>query len=187
MPSMNGITRLQRIREVDHEVPVILVTGHADVQVGVSAMRRRLRLYREAVCGAVFGGCQFAARWTGAASFWRTNDCGPSPGSLTTSKRSCGDAPGDGGPALKAASIGATDADTVIIGETAVGKEVVLRALHEMSAAGQAAPSSRSTVQYSRKSHRKRVVRPRAGYFPRSASFTLRQVRIRTWRHNPAR
>jgi two-component system, NtrC family, C4-dicarboxylate transport response regulator DctD len=39
MPGMDGMTLLQRIREVDPEVPVILVTGHGDVQLAVSAMR----------------------------------------------------------------------------------------------------------------------------------------------------
>ncbi len=39
MPGMDGMTFLQRIREIDVEVPVILVTGHGDVQLAVRAMR----------------------------------------------------------------------------------------------------------------------------------------------------
>ena len=35
---MDGMTLLQRVCEVDPEVPVILVTRHADVQLAVSAM-----------------------------------------------------------------------------------------------------------------------------------------------------
>ena len=39
MPGMDGMSLLQRIREVDAEIPVILVTGHGDVQLAVKAMR----------------------------------------------------------------------------------------------------------------------------------------------------
>ena len=39
MPGMDGMTLLHRIRELDHEIPVILVTGHGEVQLAVKAMR----------------------------------------------------------------------------------------------------------------------------------------------------
>ncbi|MGO7428016.1 response regulator, partial [Rhizobium ruizarguesonis] len=39
MPGMDGMTLMQKIREIDPEVPVILVTGHGDVQLAVRAMR----------------------------------------------------------------------------------------------------------------------------------------------------
>ncbi|MBP2443938.1 DNA-binding NtrC family response regulator [Rhizobium leguminosarum] len=39
MPGMDGMTLMQKIRELDPEVPVILVTGHGDVQLAVKAMR----------------------------------------------------------------------------------------------------------------------------------------------------
>ena len=40
MPGMDGMTLLARLREIDPELPVILVTGHAEVQLAVDAMRR---------------------------------------------------------------------------------------------------------------------------------------------------
>jgi two-component system, NtrC family, C4-dicarboxylate transport response regulator DctD len=40
MPGMDGMTLLQRLRDVDADLPIILVTGHADVQLAVEAMRR---------------------------------------------------------------------------------------------------------------------------------------------------
>ncbi len=39
MPGMDGMTLMQRVRELDAEIPVILVTGHGDVQLAVKAMR----------------------------------------------------------------------------------------------------------------------------------------------------
>ena len=40
MPGMDGMTLLQRLAEVDRDLPVILITGHAEVSLAVEAMRR---------------------------------------------------------------------------------------------------------------------------------------------------
>lgn len=40
MPGMDGMTLLQRLGELDPELPVILITGHAEVALAVEAMRR---------------------------------------------------------------------------------------------------------------------------------------------------
>lgn len=39
MPTMSGMELMQKVREIDPDLPVILVTGHADVQLAVEAMR----------------------------------------------------------------------------------------------------------------------------------------------------
>jgi two-component system C4-dicarboxylate transport response regulator DctD len=39
MPEMDGLELLSKIREVDAEIPVILITGHGDVAMAVQAMR----------------------------------------------------------------------------------------------------------------------------------------------------
>jgi two-component system C4-dicarboxylate transport response regulator DctD len=39
MPRMDGLQLFARIREVDPEIPVILITGHADVPTAVAALR----------------------------------------------------------------------------------------------------------------------------------------------------
>jgi two-component system C4-dicarboxylate transport response regulator DctD len=39
MPGTDGMTLLSRIREIDPEIPVILVTGHAEVPLAVEAIR----------------------------------------------------------------------------------------------------------------------------------------------------
>jgi two-component system C4-dicarboxylate transport response regulator DctD len=39
MPGMDGLELLAKIREIDAEIPVILITGHGDVAMAVQAMR----------------------------------------------------------------------------------------------------------------------------------------------------
>ncbi|MAY19979.1 MAG: DNA-binding response regulator, partial [Erythrobacteraceae bacterium] len=39
MPGVDGIEFFQQVRELDPELPVILVTGHGDVAMAVEAMR----------------------------------------------------------------------------------------------------------------------------------------------------
>ncbi|HMO06345.1 MAG TPA: response regulator, partial [Paracoccaceae bacterium] len=39
MPGIDGLTLMNRIHEVDRDIPVILITGHGDVQLAVRAMR----------------------------------------------------------------------------------------------------------------------------------------------------
>ena len=38
MPGMDGLTLMSRIREIDVDIPVILVTGHGDIQLAVRAL-----------------------------------------------------------------------------------------------------------------------------------------------------
>ena len=39
MPGLDGMSFMQRVHEIDPEIPVILITGHGDVQLAVRAMR----------------------------------------------------------------------------------------------------------------------------------------------------
>jgi len=39
MPGMDGLELLAAVRSIDHDIPLILVTGHADVQMAVSALK----------------------------------------------------------------------------------------------------------------------------------------------------
>ena len=39
MPRMDGLQLFARVREIDPEIPVILITGHADVPMAISALR----------------------------------------------------------------------------------------------------------------------------------------------------
>ncbi|HEV7249743.1 MAG TPA: sigma-54 dependent transcriptional regulator [Shinella sp.] len=135
MPGMDGMTLLQRIREVDPEVPVILVTGHADVQLAVSAMRAGVYDFLEKPFTA-----QHLAGIIRRAMDRRSLVLENRRLRAVAGKRDDIEARLPGRTQVmvdlryRLRAIGATDADTLIVGETGVGKEVVARALHDISA-----------------------------------------------------
>ncbi len=135
MPGMDGMTLLQRIREVDAEIPVILVTGHADVQLAVSAMRAGVYDFLEKPFTA-----QHLAGIIRRAMDRRSLVMENRRLRAVAGKRDDIETRLPGRTQVmvdlryRLRAIGATDADTMIIGDTGVGKEVVARALHDISA-----------------------------------------------------
>lgn len=135
MPGMDGMTLLQHIREVDAEIPVILVTGHADVQLAVSAMRAGVYDFLEKPFTA-----QHLAGIIRRALDRRSLVMENRRLRAVAGKRDDIETRLPGRTQVmvdlryRLRAIGATDADTLIIGDTGVGKEVVARALHDVSA-----------------------------------------------------
>jgi len=134
MPGMDGMTLLHRIRELDHEIPVILVTGHGEVQLAVKAMREGAYDFIEkpfashALAGVVRHALDRRSlvlenRRLRAVAGKRDDIESRLPGrtSVMVDLR------------YRVRAIGATEADALIIGETGVGKEVVARSLHDVS------------------------------------------------------
>ncbi|WJR65356.1 sigma-54 dependent transcriptional regulator [Neorhizobium sp. CSC1952] len=134
MPGIDGMTLLQRIRELDAEIPVILVTGHGDVQLAVKAMREGAYDFLEKpftpqhLAGIIRRaldrrGLVLENRRLRAVAGKRDDVEARLPGrtQVMVDLR------------YRIRAIGATDADTLIIGETGAGKEVVARALHDVS------------------------------------------------------
>jgi len=135
MPGMDGMELLQRVIEIDIELPVVLVTGHGDVQLAVEAMRngaydfiekpfasnylsdvvgraldkRRLTLENRKLRSAVSGGDDIEAQLHGRSK-------------VMVELRQ------------QIRTIAQADADVLITGETGTGKEIVARALHGASA-----------------------------------------------------
>ena len=135
LPGMDGMTLLQRVREMDAEIPVILVTGHADVQLAVSAMRAGVYDFIEKPFTA-----QQLAGVIRRAMVKRALVLENRRLRAVAGKRDDIEARLPGRTQVmvdlryRLRAIGATDADTLIIGDTGVGKEVVARALHDISA-----------------------------------------------------
>jgi two-component system C4-dicarboxylate transport response regulator DctD len=119
---------------VDAEVPVILVTGHADVQLAVSAMRAGVYDFLEKPFTV-----QHLAGIIRRAMDRRSLVLENRRLRAVAGKRDDIEARLPGRTQVmvdlryRLRAIGATDADTLIIGETGSGKEVVARALHDIS------------------------------------------------------
>ena len=134
MPGMDGMSLMNRIHEIDPDIPVVLLTGHADVQLAVRAMREgaydfvekpftlqhlgdiaRRALDRRAL---VLENRRLRAL-AGKRDDIETRLPGRSP--LMVDLR------------YRLRAIAATDADVLIVGETGTGKEVAARVLHDIS------------------------------------------------------
>ena len=132
MPGQDGLETMRRALAIDPTMPVILITGHGDVQMAVEAMRagaydfiekpfpanrlfsvveraiekRRLVLENRVLRNALEGADELSSRLVGR---------NPAMQRLRA----------------QIAAIADTDADVLITGETGTGKEVVARALHD--------------------------------------------------------
>ena len=134
MAGMTGIELMAAALERDPELPIILITGHGDVSMAVDAMRdgaydfiekpfaseilvdavrraadkRKLVLENRALREAIGGATRIENLIVGTT---------PAAGKLRA----------------QVASLSTTDADILIRGETGTGKELVARALHQLS------------------------------------------------------
>jgi len=134
MPRMDGLELLRRAREIDAELPVILVTGHGDIAMAVQAMRdgaydfierpyvperlrtmagralqaRGLVLDNRALRAELRAGSGLDARLLGNSA------------AMEELRRVI-------------AAVADTGANVLIVGETGTGKELVARSLHALS------------------------------------------------------
>lgn len=135
MPGIDGMTLLHRIRELDHEIPVILVTGHGEVQLAVKAMREGAYDFIEKpfASHALAGVVRHALdRRSLVLENRRLRAVAGKRDDIET--RLPGRTPVMVDLRYRVRAIGATEADALVIGETGAGKEVVARSLHDVSA-----------------------------------------------------
>lgn len=134
MPGIDGLELQQQLHAIDSGLPVLLITGHGDVQLAVQAMRagaydflekpfpsealldsvRRALALRQLVLDNRSLRLALADRQQ-----LSTRLMGQSP-SIQRLREQIG-------------SLAGTQADVLILGETGAGKEVVARALHDLS------------------------------------------------------
>ena len=134
MPGIDGLQLLQQLQEQDPELPVLLITGHGDVPLAVQAMRagaydflekpfasddlldsvRRALALRRLVLDNRSLRLALADRHTLSARL-----VGQSPAMLRLREQ--------------IGALAGINSDVLILGETGAGKEVVARALHDLS------------------------------------------------------
>lgn len=134
LPKMDGMTLLGRVRAIDPEIPVVLVTGHADLPFAVRAMREGAHDFLEKPASA-----QLLASVAGRAVDYRRL--------VIENRRLRGEAgshdsiearlPGRSSRMenvrYQLGAVARTAADVLIIGDTGTGKGVAARALHDFS------------------------------------------------------
>lgn len=134
LPGLDGMTLLGRVREIDPDIPVILVTGHADLPLAVRAMRE--------------GAYDFVEKPVSAQHLANVVERAANQRRLLNENRHLREIAGNR-DALEARlpgrsgrmvdlryqlrAVAQTDADVLIVGETGSGKGVTARALHDLS------------------------------------------------------
>jgi len=134
MPGMDGMTLMNRIHDIDRDIPVILMTGHGDVQLAVRAMREGCYDFVE----KPFASGQLTEIIARAADFRRlvleNRVLKAVAGQVDDlEQRLIGRSNAMIDLRRRMRTIGPTEADVLIIGETGAGKEVTARALHDLS------------------------------------------------------
>lgn len=132
LPGMSGLDLLSRIIEIDAKIPVVLITGHGDVEMAVGAMRNGACDFIEKPCSSD----KLLSIIARAVEKRRL---------IVENKHLLTRLQQEEGPILIGRSpqmqqlrkmimnVADTDADVLIYGETGCGKEVVARMLHHWS------------------------------------------------------
>lgn len=134
LPRMDGMTLLGRVHDIDPEIPVILVTGHAELPLAVRAMREGAYDFLEKPASA-----QHLANVAGRAVGFRrlvleNRRLRQAAGNLhAIEARLPGRSGRIEGVRSELRAVAATDADVLIVGETGTGKEIAARAVHDFS------------------------------------------------------
>lgn len=134
MPGIDGLQLLEQLHAQDPDLPVILITGHGDVPLAVKAMRAGAYDFLEKPfpSDALLDSVRRALDTRRLVLENRSLRL-----ALAERKelrgRLVGQSPGMQRLQEQVASLAAIQADVLILGETGSGKEVVARALHDLS------------------------------------------------------
>jgi two-component system C4-dicarboxylate transport response regulator DctD len=134
MPKLDGLALLQRIQQIDARIPLIIVTGHGDVQKAVEAMRMGAFDFVEKGVDP-----QHLLTMVGNALEFRriVLENRLITASAGTEKKIeniiVGRSQAIRDLRMQVLTMAAADVDTLIHGETGTGKELVARCLHDFS------------------------------------------------------
>lgn len=148
MPGMDGLGFLAAIRERHPALPVVMMTGHGDVPLAVSAMRQGAEDFLEKPIDAD----HLVAVLDRAVGKTRLHqEIHRLQQSLQESRETgglLGDSAGIRDLRARIRALADIDVDVLVIGETGTGKELVARALHEQGrrAAGPFVPVNCAAV-----------------------------------------
>jgi two-component system C4-dicarboxylate transport response regulator DctD len=136
MPGMDGVALMRTALERDAELPVILVTGHGDVDLAVGAMREGAydfieKPYAPARLVETVRRALDKRRLTLENRALRAAVATPDTGTDPVAARLLGQSAPMRALRLQLRAVAATEADVLIHGATGTGKELAARALHE--------------------------------------------------------
>jgi two-component system C4-dicarboxylate transport response regulator DctD len=132
MPEMTGLQLFERVREIDPELPVLLVTGHGDVDLAVAAIKDGAYDF----ISKPFDAERLATAVAHAAEMRRLvldNRRLKAAAEGTVDLPLLGRAPVIRRLRDTIAQVADADVDVLVLGETGSGKEVVARLLHDQS------------------------------------------------------
>jgi two-component system C4-dicarboxylate transport response regulator DctD len=135
MPGVDGMQLLEQLHERDAELPVLLITGHGDVPLAVQAMRAGAYDFLEKpfASEALLDGVRRALELRRLVLENRSLRL-----ALADRDELGGRLIGQSAPMQRlreqVGALAAIHTDVLILGETGAGKEVVARALHDLSA-----------------------------------------------------
>ena len=134
MPNMDGLELLAQLHAQDPELPVLLITGHGDVPLAVQAMRSGAYDFLEKpfASEALIDSARRALALRALVLDNRSLRLALSD-RQQLSTRLVGQSPAMLRLREQIGALAATKADVLILGETGSGKEVVARALHDLS------------------------------------------------------
>ena len=134
MPGVDGLTLLRQLHAADPELPVLLITGHGDVPLAVEAMRAGAYDFLEKpfASEALLDSVRRALSHRRLVLENRSLRLALSD-RQALGTRLVGNSPSMARLREQIGALAGTRADVLILGETGAGKEVVARALHDLS------------------------------------------------------
>lgn len=134
MPGLDGLSLLSEVHAVDHDLPIILITGHGDIAMAVGAMRDGAYDFLEKpyppeiLTGTVRRALEKRQLTLENRRLRQELDA-----SSTLGPRLLGRTPAIKHLRTLIRQVANATTDVLIMGETGTGKEIVARSLHEQS------------------------------------------------------